>query len=183
MRVRPQRAAWLVIAAGALLAAIGVLFLPPILVNNDITETDWTMWVAGILVMMSGVGFYSVRLSKPLYTPLACVMFILLTVLLTSALPIANQHMQGALYRFSVYARETAQRDEKIISYGINNPSIVFYSDHKVANIRGRDSLMTHVKEKKDRIAIARPRDEDVMKEAGFTLLKKEGGYALFERD
>ena len=183
MKVRPQRAAWLVIAAGALLAAIFMLFLPDILVQNGITDTGWTIWAAGVLVMMSGIGFYSVRLSKPLYAPLAGIMVILLALLLVTALPIANQYMQGALYKFSLYARDTAQQDERIISYGVNNPSIVFYSGHKVVNIRGRDSLLAHVKEKKDRIAISRPKEEDVLKEAGFRLLKKEGGYALFERD
>jgi 4-amino-4-deoxy-L-arabinose transferase-like glycosyltransferase len=183
LNLRAQRAAWLVIAVGALLAAIGMLFLPPILARIGIADTDWTMWVGGVLIAMSGVGFYSVRLSRPLYTPLACVMFILLTVLLLSALPIANQHLQGSLHNFSVFAGEKARGDERIIAYGINNPSIVFYSNHKVANIRGRESLMSYIKEKKDRIVISKSQDEEVLKEAGFRLVKTEGGYALFERN
>jgi|WetSurMetagenome_2_1015567.scaffolds.fasta_scaffold01779_2 4-amino-4-deoxy-L-arabinose transferase-like glycosyltransferase len=178
-----QRAAWLVIAIGALAAAIGMLFLPPVLIRTGIPDTDWTMWASAILIAMSAVAFYSVRLSRPLYAPLAGVMFALLIFLLTSALPAANQYMQSALHKFSVYAKDNARGDERIICYGINNPSIVFYSGHKVANIRGRESLAAHVKEKQDRLAIAKVKDEDTLKEAGFRLLQKEGGYALFERN
>jgi 4-amino-4-deoxy-L-arabinose transferase-like glycosyltransferase len=180
---RPQKVAWLVIAIGALLAAIGMQFLPPLLIKTGISDTGWTIWTSAILMAMSVIAFYSVRLSKPLYAPLACVMFTLLIFLLVSALPPANQYLQSALHKFSVYAKENARSDERIICYNINNPSIVFYSDHKVANIRGKESLAEHVKGKKDRLAIAKVKDEDTLKEAGFRLLQKEGGYALFERN
>jgi 4-amino-4-deoxy-L-arabinose transferase-like glycosyltransferase len=183
LNIRAQKAAWFVIAIGALLAAAGMMFVPPLLEKIGITDTAWTMWVITILIVMSAISFYSVRLSKPLYAPLACVMFALLIILLYSALPPASQHLQGALHKFSLYAKENVSVDERIICYGINNPSIVFYSDHKIANIRGKDSLSEYVKEKKDRLAIAKLKDEDTMKEAGFILLQKEGGYALFERN
>jgi 4-amino-4-deoxy-L-arabinose transferase-like glycosyltransferase len=178
-----QRSAWLVIAAGALLAGAAMFFLPPLLIKNGITETGWTTWVAIILFIMSAIAFYSVYTSRAMYAILACSMFMLLTALLFSALPLANQKLQGALHGFSLYAKDTARVDEMIICYGINNPSIVFYSDHKVANVRGKEALAAYVREKKDRLAIAKERDEETLKEAGFRLLKKEGGYVLVERD
>ena len=118
-----------------------------------------------------------------MYYLLACTMCLLLTALLFSALPLANQRLQGALHGFSLYARDEAREDERIICYGINNPSIVFYSGRKVANVRGREALAVYVREKKDRLAIAKEKDEETLKEAGFRLLKKEGGYVLVKRD
>jgi 4-amino-4-deoxy-L-arabinose transferase-like glycosyltransferase len=183
LNTRPQKTAWLVIGAGSLLAAIGMQFLPGLLVKYGITETDWTLWTSTILLAMACVSFYSVRLSKPLYKPLACVMFVLLIFLLVTVLPPADQYLQGALHKFSLYAKENAAGDERIICYNINNPSIVFYSDHKVANVRGKKGLVQHLEESRDTLAISKVKDEDTLISSGFSLLQKEGGYALFKRN
>jgi 4-amino-4-deoxy-L-arabinose transferase-like glycosyltransferase len=183
LNTRPQKIAWLVIAVGALLAAAAMMFVPGQLEKIGITDTGWTMWAITILIVMSAVSFYSVRLAKPLYAPLACLMFVLLIFLLYTALPPANQYLQGALHKYSLYAKENTGSDERIICYGINNPSIVFYSDHKVANIRGNKMLEKHIGEKQDRLAIARVKDADILAQAGFRLLQQEGGYALFKRN
>jgi 4-amino-4-deoxy-L-arabinose transferase-like glycosyltransferase len=183
LNTRPRKIAWLVIGGGALLAAAGMQFLPDQLVKLGITETGWTIWTSAILVAMSAVAFYSVRVSKPLYAPLACAMFCLLIFLLVSALPPASRYMQEALYNFSVYAGENAPAEERIICYNINNPSVVFYSGHKVANVRGKEGLAQYLAKSRDSLAIAKVRDEADLRAAGFNLLRKEGLYALFKRD
>jgi 4-amino-4-deoxy-L-arabinose transferase-like glycosyltransferase len=180
--LRMQRAAWLVIAVGALLAAIGMQFLPPLLVKAGIADTGWTIWASAILIAMCCVSVYSVRLSRPLYAPLALVMFSLLAFLVFAVVPPASQLLQGGLHKFSLYAKTNVSKDERIICYNINNPSIVFYSDHKVSNVRGRESLATYVREKRDGLAIAKTKDEADLKEAGFRMIDKEGAYALFKR-
>jgi 4-amino-4-deoxy-L-arabinose transferase-like glycosyltransferase len=178
-----QRSAWLVIALGALILGVAAFFISPVLVKNGITDTSWTIWIGALLLGMSTIGFYSVYSSRAMYGFLAGAMFMLLTALLLTVLPAANQKLQGALHEFSLYAKEMTKPDERIITYNINFPSIVFYSDRKVANVRGPEGLAIYLKDKKDRLAIAKTSDETLLTQSGFKLLKKEGGYVLLERD
>jgi hypothetical protein len=100
----------------------------------------------------------------------------------TKGLPIANQYLQGTLYKYSLYAKERLHDDEKIITYKINNPSIVFYSGHKIINVKDKDELKTFMKKNNHAVAITKTTDVEVLKELGFNLLEKDEKYGILER-
>lgn len=170
------------IAIITLLAGIGIAIVPSYLVDFGITETGWMYAGAAMVLTMAGLSFYSVFTKQTVYGMMLCIMVVFFALVLVKAVPLASEQLQGTLYRYSLYAKDKARADERIICYGINFPSIVFYSGHKVANVRGQDALQSYMKEKGDRIAIAKTKDIEVLKDAGFTVLQKDKRYALLER-
>jgi hypothetical protein len=125
---------------------------------------------------------YSAFTKSTFYSIISGLMIIFLSVLLFKVLPLANQYLQGSLYKFSLYAKDNLSRDDKIIVYGINNPSIVFYSGHNVINISGKENLMTLMKSSRHTLAIAKANNIDVLKDLGFNIIQKDEKYAIFER-
>jgi len=109
-------------------------------------------------------------------------MIVFLFILLLKALPIANQYLQGTLHKYSLYARDRLYIDESLIVYSINNPSIVFYSDHKVITIRDKNDVMGLMKNGRRAIIITKAKDIDVFENMGFNLLEKDERYAILER-
>jgi 4-amino-4-deoxy-L-arabinose transferase-like glycosyltransferase len=180
---RWKLSAWGFIGLVSGAAGVALIFLPSYLAQKGITVTGWMPIVAVIALAMATLCFYATFTARPLYGAMFSVMFAFLMTLVVTALPVASDYLQGTLYKYSLYGKEKAHADERIIAYGINFPSIVFYSHHKVAHVRGREALQLYVREKGDRIAIAKIKDLDVFSGTGFTVLKKENGYALLERE
>ncbi len=120
---------------------------------------------------------------------LAGCMIVFLLILSLKVLPIANRQLQGTLYKYSHYAKEHL-RDGVLLTYDIIYPSIVFYSDHKVINIRDKNGLLELLESKaKDQqvksvnfLAITKTKDAGILKDAGFKVLEADEKYALLER-
>lgn len=169
------------IAVVSVLAGIAFIASKGYLLKSGIPDADWTIFIAVIMLMIGVIAFYAIFTNKAAYGLLSFSMIAFLIVLSIKALPIVNNYLQGALYRYSLYAKERLQGNEKIIAYGINNPSIVFYSGHRVINVRDRDRLMSLTNE--GSLLIAKTKDIEVLKDLGFNLVERDKNYAIFERE
>ncbi len=165
----------------SILLAAGFIISGRYLPKPVIGGTGWVLIVAAILIAMAAAGFYIAFRRKESYGALAAFMFAFLVVLSVKALPLANGYMQGALHKFSLYAKQTLPAGEKVIVYRINNPSIVFYSDHDVTEIEDPAELAPLIKEGGRLLVIAKTRDLGSLKDAGLTLKEETGNYALLE--
>ena len=177
-----NRCAWGGIAVISLLIAVASAVAPSYLARVGVGDTGWMIAAVVTALMMAALGVYAVLTARQAYIGMLCITLVFFTILVIKAFPMANQQLQGVLYRFSLYAKDKLPSDERIITYGINFPSIVYYSGHKVANVRGPDALQEYVKNKGGRLAIAKARDMDVLTSAGFTVLQTDNKYVLLER-
>jgi 4-amino-4-deoxy-L-arabinose transferase-like glycosyltransferase len=180
---RWKRSAWCFIGFISAAAGIGFIIAPSFLARIGFAATDWMALTAAIALLMAVLSFYAAITARHLYAAMSSVIFAFMVTVILTALPVANNYLQGSLYEYSLYGKEKARPDERIIAYGINFPSIVFYSDHKVANVRGRDALQLYLRQHDDRIAIAKIKDLDVFNDTGFKVLKQGNRYALLERE
>lgn len=142
-------------------------------------------WMIGLSLLLTSVGavFVYAAVRKTLPFRLASTLVILFFVVLTTwALPAANRYLQGTLNRYSLYARETLPPGEAIVAYGINYPSIVFYSDHRVSTVGNRTGLAPLLKEDKRLLAITKEKKVQELLESGFLLIESDGRYAILER-
>ncbi len=178
-----KRYAWGFIGLVSAAAGLAFVLLPPYLAQKGITDTGWMPIAAGIALAMTALCCYSFFTARPLYGAMFSVMFVFLMTLVVAALPMASNNLQGALYKFSLYGKEKADSDECIITYGLNKPSIVFYSGHKVAAAGGIDTLQKLIAEGKGRIVIAKARDAEQLKQLGLVVRDTDKGYVLLERN
>lgn len=171
------------IAVVSVLIGIAFVISEKYLLKLGINEIGWTRVAAVIMFTMTGVSLYALLTKKTLYKYLSAMMIIFLFVFSVKALPIVNQHLQGTLYKYSLYAKERLHDEGKIIAYGINNPSIVFYSGHKVINTNSEAELMTLILASKgNMIAITKAKNIEVLKGLGFNVLEDDGRYAILEK-
>lgn len=168
------------IAVVSVFIAIAFIVLKGYLLNFGINDADWTILIAVLILMIAIVAFYVIFTKKTIYSLLSVLMIAFLSVLSIRALPIANNYLQGTLYKYSLYAKERLHSDERIIVYGINNPSIVFYSGHRVLSADNRDRLLSLING--GRLLIAKTKDIEVLKDLGFKLIEDDGRYAILER-
>ena len=127
--------------------------------------------------------FYAVFRNKSQYPVLFCLMGVFIAVLLVKALPAAGEYLQGRLYRYSLYAKEKLPTDERIITYGINKPSIVFYSGHKIIHAGSENELKAlSGPTPHHELVIAKTKDKDKIEALGFNVLELDSSYGLFEK-
>jgi hypothetical protein len=159
------------------------VFLPSFLAQKGFTATGWMPIVAVIALVMAALCFYAAFTARHLYGAMFSVMFAFLMTLVVTALPVASDYLQGSLYKYSLYGKEKAHDDERIIAYGLNKPSIVFYSGRKVATAGGIDTLQKLIVEGKGRIVIAKAKDAERLNQLGLVVRDTDKGYALLEKD
>jgi 4-amino-4-deoxy-L-arabinose transferase-like glycosyltransferase len=170
------------IATVSLLMGIAFLVSKKYLLQTGIPETGWTLTVAAVMTAMAALSAYAALSKKTLYGFISALMIIFLLLLSTTALPIANQYLQGSLHKFSLYARGRLSDDERVIAYGINNPSIVFYSGHKVTNISRAEALSELARADSRLIVISKIKDIDMLEGLGLKLQEQSGKYAILEK-
>ncbi len=178
-----KRAAWGFIGLVSTATGLAFVLLPPYLAQKGITATGWMPIAAAIALAMTALCCYSFIKMRPLYGAMFSVMFLFLMTLVVTALPMASDYLQGTLHKYSLYGKERAGRDERIITYGLNKPSIVFYSGHKVAASGGIDTLQKLIVEGKGRIVIAKTKDVEQLKQLGLVVRDADKGYAILEKD
>jgi 4-amino-4-deoxy-L-arabinose transferase-like glycosyltransferase len=181
-----QDARWRKISQGiaaVLSLAAGIAFTVSgrYLLKAGVTDTNWTIGAAVILFAVAALSFYAL-LKKPLHLYIEGLMLALLLLLSVTALPLASGYLQGSLHRFSMYARENLGGNERIIAYRANNPSIVFYSGHRVINVGRPEEIATLLREGKAKMVIAKTKDPGELEKLGLVLVDKGGGYALLEK-
>jgi 4-amino-4-deoxy-L-arabinose transferase-like glycosyltransferase len=148
-------------------------------------NVDWTILPALVMLGIMITGLYAFFTKKTPYAVLSVLMVAFLTILLSKALPLANQFLQGTLHKYSLYAKYRLQKDEQLFECGTNNPSIVFYSDRKIIPVRGKDDVLSITKEYKDKkaLAITKTDDIDMLRNSCFSLLEKDANFAIFEKN
>lgn len=161
---------------------LGIAFIASkgYLLKLGIRNLNWTILIAAVMLMMAVIALYAIFTKKTIYGLFLFLMIAFLLVLSIWVLPLANQYLQGTLYRYSLYAKERLQGDERIITYGINNPSILFYSGHRVINVGNREQIASL--KNYGRLIIAREKDIEILKDLGFNLVEMDNGYAILER-
>jgi 4-amino-4-deoxy-L-arabinose transferase-like glycosyltransferase len=147
-----------------------------------VADVGWTLLLAGLMAVLVFSGLLAARAGRSLHGVTAGVAAIFLLVLSVKAVPMANGRLQGALYEYSLYARDNLPRGQRIVVRGINNPSILFYSGHKVVDSEERDNRAAPSRQGSHAIAITKDRYISSFEGEGFNLLKSRDGYALLER-
>jgi len=169
------------IAVSSLLTGVGFIVSKKYLLQMGISEIGWTLATAAVLTSMALLSAYSATVKRNFYRAMSALMFVFLLLLSTKALPVANEQLQSALYKFSLYAKERLREDETLISFRINNPSIVFYSGHKVTMISSVEGLSPLINAKERLMVISKIDDLDILKGLGLKLLEIHGKYVILE--
>lgn len=170
------------IAVAAVLMGVAFLISRKYLTGFGFYDTGWTTAVAAIMFAMGIFSLYALLTKRTLYGYMSVFMIAFLFALSVKALPLASQYLQGTLHRYSLYARDRLHDNERIIAYGINNPSIVFYSGHKLVKAGSRDDLMPLMGSGEKLIIISKTKDVAILESLGFTLLERDARYAILER-
>ena len=167
-----------------IMVVIGVAFLisEKYLVNFGISDTGWILPVGLAALAVALICLYATVTGKTLYGLISLMMVTFLLLLSVKALPLANRQLQGALHKYSLYARESLDREEKIIVYGINHPSIVFYSDRRIVRVGNRDELKPLLAPGRRLLLIAKAKEITGLAQLGFHVLEEDGRYAILER-
>jgi hypothetical protein len=171
------------IAVAALLTGAALLLARKYLLKSGYTDADWTLVLLTLTIAMTLSGLYSFLRKKTEYRSLSLLMIAFLVILLLKAVPLMNQDMQGVLYKYSMYAKYRLQGGEPLLVYGINNPSIVFYSDRKVILVRNKNDFTARVKNCSHAIAIVKAGNTKMLNASGLRILEKGNKYAILEKE
>ncbi|MDA8169536.1 MAG: glycosyltransferase family 39 protein [Nitrospiraceae bacterium] len=146
-------------------------------------EAGWAVWLSVPMFLMGIFSIFAVFRKKVFKGVLVTSMIAFLVLTLSSALPAANAYIQGTLYRYSIYARQNLPADGILVCYGINNPSVVFYSRHRIESIDNKGELAPLMKENRKLLLITKAKEVPGLKGVqGLELLNSNGNYALFEK-
>jgi 4-amino-4-deoxy-L-arabinose transferase-like glycosyltransferase len=163
-------------------AAAAFFIAPHYLDQKGIAATDWMPLIGAITIAMAILCFYEVFRKKMLYGAMFGMMFLFLMALVMTALPMASEYLQGSLNKYSVYGKDKLQPEERIVTLGLNKPSIVFYSDRKVTIAGSPEALQKMISEGKAKIVLGKSKDAEKIKQFGLTLREQRDDYALFEK-
>jgi 4-amino-4-deoxy-L-arabinose transferase-like glycosyltransferase len=145
-------------------------------------EASWLPALAVVLFLFTVTAIVSLVRRRTLYIPMAVTAGLFLLILSVKALPVAADYLQGTLHRYSLIAKERLGEGERLIIYGLNNPSILFYSDHMILDLKDKTKLAS-AGNGKHAIAICKAKDRELLMKAGFRVIEEDGKYAILERD
>jgi 4-amino-4-deoxy-L-arabinose transferase-like glycosyltransferase len=167
-----------------IMVAIGIAFLisEKYLIKFGISDTGWTLPAGLMACALALICLYATVTGKTLYGLVSLMMVTFLLLLSVKVLPLANRQLQGTLHKYSLSARERLDREEKIIVYGINHPSIVFYSDRRIVRVGNRDELKPLLARGGRLLLIAKAKEITGLTPLGFEVLEEDGRYAILER-
>ena len=171
------------LAVSSFMIGIALLISRSYLFTYGFSDLNWIFLLASINMAMGILFLYSTYAEKAFYFVMSALMLAFLLMLSIKATPLAGDYLQGSLYRYSLYAKTNLPGDQRIITYGINNPSIVFYSGHKVINAGNKDDIKAALmKNGEYSIAITKTRKADDLKDLGFKVIESDEKYALLEK-
>ncbi len=167
-----------------IMVAIGIALLisEKYLVAYGISDTGWVL-PAGLAAFATAlICLYAALAKKRLYGLMSVMMIAFLLLLSAKALPLANRYLQGTLHKYSLLARERLEQDEKLVVYGINHPSIVFYSERRIVRVGNRDELKPILAGNRRLLLITKAKEAAGLTQLGFHLLEEDGKYAILEK-
>lgn len=178
-----DRFAYLSMALLAAAMGCGLAVSRSYLIRFGIAEDGWLIICGGVMAAVILADLYAVIRNKSPYTALFCLTGLLMAVLLVKALPAAGDYLQGTLYRYSLYAKEKLPPGESIITYGINKPSVVFYSGHNIVHAGSENELKALMETTRHHaLVIAKTKDRGEIEALGFNVLEIDSQYGLFEK-
>jgi hypothetical protein len=95
---------------------------------------------------------------------------------------VVGDSLQGALHKYSIYAKERLFPEERIVLFRLNNPSILFYSGRKAVSAGDKAGLEAILRNGMHAFVIAKSGDIDTLTGIGLHLIEKDEKYALLER-
>lgn len=172
------------ISMGVLTACLAVAFLVArgriaAIIPHD---TGWLFWLSAVLLSVSGVSVFSALGRRSFVGPVAVLTAAFLFLLTVKGLPLAGNYLQDTLARYSTLAGEKLRPDEGLLVYGMNNPSIAFYSHRRLITADDRKELEALTEKKEGSLAIAKAGDIDLFLGIGYHVLERDSRYALLER-
>ncbi|HSB30091.1 MAG TPA: glycosyltransferase family 39 protein [Candidatus Sulfobium mesophilum] len=166
----------------SLAIAIALIFVSrKYLPKIGVADAGWPLVAASAAFLGGALCLYCAFSRRNLYYPIAVFMIFFFSALVMGGLPAASDYLQGTLYKYSVYAKERLRQDEKIIVFGINNPSIAFYSERRLIGANTKEELTSLAGRYVHAVAISRTKDAGLLLDSGYTLVTSDSRYALFE--
>ncbi len=100
--------------------------------------------------------------------------------------PPINIYLQKTLYQYSTYAGKNLPEDGALVTYNINQPSIVFYSRKKIFKLDGEGGLKELARLANSRSILVITKKENVQEleqRFGLTLRDTDGKYAILAKN
>ena len=170
------------IALVTLVLGVAFLFSEKYLVKFGVQDARWTV-VLGVIMLAAAALRFHAAIRKKLFCGLLSALTAAFLLLLSfEAFPAASSYLQGTLHRYSLYAGERLKDSERVITYGINNPSIAFYSGRNVVGVGSKGELAAILKSEPHAFVIAKAEDIENIKDTGLTVVEQDDKYALLEK-
>jgi 4-amino-4-deoxy-L-arabinose transferase-like glycosyltransferase len=172
------------LSMGILSVLMGIAFFIARIYLPTFAAADggWTLVTAAITLVSGALCLYSAFSKDDLYGLISVLMTVFLAVLLMRALPLASDYLQGTLHKYSLYAKERLREDEGVIVFGINNPSIAFYSERKIISANSKGDLQSLSEKGGRAVAISKAGDAGLLRDLGYNLIECDTRYAIFEK-
>ncbi len=172
------------VALASAVLGIALLFSDKYLSAMGIQAGLWPRFGVAAFLFLSacGASFIPGIWRKKAYWAVPALSAAALCVLALQALPLASERLQGDLYRYSTYAKEKLPYGEPVITYGINNPSVVFYSGHMALRLGPGDNLRPFLQSANRAVAISSRKDAADLEEQGMHIVSEDKTYALLEK-
>jgi hypothetical protein len=168
---------------GILSVLMGIaFFIARIYLPTFAAADRWTLVTAAITLVSGALCLYSAFSKDDMYGLVSVLMTVFLAVLLMRALPLASDYLQGTLHKYSLYAKERLRKDEGVIVFGINNPSIAFYSERKIISANSKGDLQSLSEQGGRAVAISKAGDAGLFRDLGYNLIECDTRYAIFEK-
>ncbi|WP_353683742.1 glycosyltransferase family 39 protein [Thermodesulfovibrio sp. 3907-1M] len=147
---------------------------------------SWLNVLLLIISFFAVISIYTFLRRERGFLLFAGLSFILILAISIKVLPAINEYMQGTLYKYSIYAKQNLQKNDVLITYKINKPSIPFYSDRRILRIDSEKELIESIKNKGiterklNGVVISRVKDVEFLKSIGLNLIEEDRDYAIF---
>lgn len=181
--------AWLFICCGFIiivsLALAGASFFALRRTSMEITFLPIFFWGTGICflaIALFGFAMISGKYRLVSIGGIAAATIALLIFMRAYGTPPVNIYLQKTLYQYSAYARQNLPDDGALVTYNINQPSIVFYSRRKILKLYGEGGLKELAElanSKKILVITKRENIRELEERFGLTLRDTDGKYAM----
>jgi 4-amino-4-deoxy-L-arabinose transferase-like glycosyltransferase len=150
--------------------------------SHEIVNAKWLYSSIIIFILIAISSIYQIFLKKRIFWIVCICSTLFLYTTLLELFPSINKYLQGSLYKYSLYAKEKLNKNEKLMVMGLNNPSIVFYSGRKIIPIRNKEEFKKFSSENKYNIIITKIKYVDYLSSSGFEIIEKDKNYAILEK-
>ncbi len=147
-----------------------------------ISHGGWLFFLALVNMALAVTGLLAILKRKPLQAIVSACMIIFLSVFLLWVFPLVNQRLQGSLHKYSLYAKDKLREGGSLIVFGLNKPSIVFYSGHKIISTNKKSALLEILGGMDRAVIITKAKSVRFLTSLGFKVLEKDEQYAILER-